>query len=159
MADHHELLSPTKPSTAFENSELALCARSCRYTAILIPFLAALRGILALELLVAPQWACHFMRLEAHPTATILPRLVGARELAIAILTWISYKNYTTGRSSAANLRAVLLWGNILVDSIDVLTCVVAVMTSPSEMSAGALLCASGSFAVVLGFLGFRSIR
>lgn len=124
----------------------------------IIPSLGVLRGLIGVQLLAVPQLTCRLMLLDTPPSTTILPRLAGTREVGLGALTWFAYKGFTSGSYSANDLRRVLLWGNILVDGMDVIACILVFVSSPEEASAGLLLAATGSFAVLLGFLGLRSV-
>ena len=100
------------------------------------------------------------MQLDVGSAPSILPRLIGSRELAVGALTWAAYNKYARRQDAhaRAHLRQMLLWGNVLVDAGDVLTCLFAVLTSPGEVNAGFLLGASGALAALWGFLGYKGV-
>lgn len=125
----------------------------------LIKSLAGLRGLLGLQLLVAPQFTTSLLMLDLGDAPTILPRLIGTRELAIGALTYFAYHQYaeSKGRNSS-DLQRILLWGNIAVDAGDMLGALLAVFTSPSEVNGGLLLSASGASAACWGILGYQSL-
>ncbi|KAG9251348.1 uncharacterized protein F5Z01DRAFT_639496 [Emericellopsis atlantica] len=118
----------------------------------IVPTLYIVRGLVGVHTLVAPNLAAKLMLLPP-PNGGLLPRLFGARELAIATLTYATFRKLMSGeKSSKDDMQRVLLWGNCLTDTLDVLSCVAVALTSPTESVA--VFGAGAAFAAIVGYLG-----
>jgi hypothetical protein len=129
-----------------------------------ITTLAVLRAGVGIGCLAAPQLACRSFMLNVDPQATLLPRLLGAREIALAALLWSAFSTQRrqgvidNDAGSTTALRQIL-WQNLLVDVTDVVSCAVVLITGTPESSAAMLLAGAGTIGSALAVFGIRGIR
>ncbi|KAI6781624.1 uncharacterized protein J7T54_003889 [Emericellopsis cladophorae] len=144
-------------STTDPKASLTGTAKISSLGSFIIPTLYIVRGLVGVCTLVAPHLATKVMLL-LPPNGGLLPRLFGARELAIATLTYAAFRRLmSSDQSSKDEMRRVLLWGNGLTDTLDVLSCVAMALTGPAESVA--VFGAGAAFAAVVGYLGANGLQ
>jgi hypothetical protein len=129
-----------------------------------ITTLALVRAGVGLGFLVTPQLACRTAGLGIHPQATLLPRLVGVREIALAVLLWSAFsaqrrQNITNSDAGSTTVLRHILWANLLVDLTDVVSCAIIVFIGTPESSTAVLHAGAGIMGSALAVFGLRGIR
>ena len=160
------LLAPTTPSAGAGPTPSSAYHAPSTLSSTSVAILGAGRVLVGAATLVAPIALANAFFIDLPPSATLIGRLLGVREMVIGGLTFItgrrcaaSARNSTpeVARAGAGFLRTVL-WANIINDTDDIAICLVSAFAGAVNWNT-ALLFGGGAVAFVgLGELGLMGL-
>ncbi|KAH8901741.1 hypothetical protein GQ53DRAFT_740475 [Thozetella sp. PMI_491] len=155
------LLDTTKPGSAASTNN-----QQSTLTSTTTNILGAGRFLFGAATVIAPIATCKAAFFTLHPSATLVARLLGVREVVIGGLTLFTARRHATALRSESpeasaketqNLRSVL-WANIFNDASDVAVCLTAVAMRSINPKAAIVFGGGAGALVLLGELGIKGL-
>jgi len=139
---------------------LTMLANSC------ISFISVARILAGSSALLTPQLAGQLYGIAIMPEANIVARLFGVRDLVIGAFLWSSRSNLSRAIAKADGAKITearrdlknVLWMGMLCDSVDVCSCVVAVLTEGMEWRAIGWVGVGAAVFTALGGVALRRL-
>tara|TARA_R110002060_G_scaffold3453_1_gene5422 strand:- start:352 stop:792 length:441 start_codon:yes stop_codon:yes gene_type:complete len=131
-----------------------------------ISFISITRAFAGASALFTPQLAGQLFGIPIYREANIIARLFGVRDLLLGLTLWIAHRRVFRARAksdtakfaeSKRDLNAVV-WMGLICDSVDVCSCVIAVMAEGMEGRAIALTGGGAGLFVALAGLVLRRL-
>ncbi len=160
------LLAPTTPSAGAGPTPSRDHHAPSPLSSTSVALLGAGRVLVGAATLVAPIAVANLFFIDLPPSAILIGRLLGVREMAIGGLTFVTGRRFAASarngtpeeaRVGAGYLRMVL-WANIINDADDIAICLVSALAGGLNWNTALLFGAGAAAFVGLGELGLLGL-
>lgn len=134
-------------------SSKAYQSPSSQLASISITTLAALRIVTGAASLLAPRTTGSMFGLSISPESAVLGRLFAVRDVVIGSLLWTA-KSENERRNEVK--RA--LWANVVTDSVDVCSCLLAAADGTMDKNAAGLVVGGAVLFIIFGVVGLSVV-